>query len=571
VHHRVLTDLGDQVNYPPSSSHLDDKKETRWALLMTVSKIRELRDLCVTPSSPTLSSDEDTASTTSTAAYSETHTPFIFGYHSLVHSLHSYHPSPANSQLLLNAFEDNVAPIITIIHKPALRGLIQKAGTGPEELDRGSEALAFSVYFAAISSMTPEQCLARLGESHATLVKKYRFAVEQALARAGFLQTHKLVVLQAAVLFLTCASHPKDAQFVWTMIAVVVRLGLGLGLHRDGSHFGLSPFETEMRRRLWWYIYLLDGQSSEYQATSPQIREGDYDTRLPLNLDDDWSSDLVEPPQEKVGFTDMTLTLVRCQILISNRKLMQMTASGVDGHKELFKNRNLVIEESRQLLDERYLQFCDVNIPIHWVTASIARLALARFWLVSHFSLLTAEGFDASLWPDRGEVLVLTAIEVLEFVYLLETHPNTAKWSWLFRGYVQWQVFAFVLSELCARPTSSFSDRAWMAVHRAYERWNGPVCHTEGLIMRPLQRLMNRAAAIRGHQLRPPGSAIPFESNIPDSAMANSSQNFGQYPVGSPIVEIESLDIFRDVLTDVGLYQCEGNPLPYPSMPCDGV
>ncbi|GIJ88140.1 hypothetical protein Asppvi_007057 [Aspergillus pseudoviridinutans] len=385
--------------------------------------------------------------------------------------------------------------------------------------------------------MAPEQCLRRLGVDHGTLVKRYRFAVEQALARAGFLQTHKLMVLQAAVLFLTCACHPNDAQFVWTMIAVV----------------------TEMRRRLWWYIYLLHVQSSEYQATSPQIREGDYDTRLPLNLnDDDWSSDLVEPPQEKVGFTDMTLTLVRCQILISNRKLMQMAATRVDGHKEIFKNRNLVIEESRQLLDERYLQFCDLSIPIHWVAATIARVALARLWLVSHFSLLTAEGFDATLWPDRCEVLVLTAIEVLDFVYLLETHQHTAKWSWLFQGYVQWQAFAFVLSELCERPTSSLSDRAWMVVDRVYERWNGPVCHREGLIMRPLQRLMDRAAAIRDHQLRPPGSTLPVESNIPDPVMVSSSQNLEQYHLDSLAVESASLGIFRDALMDVSLYQCDG-------------
>jgi hypothetical protein len=194
---------------------------------VTVSKIKELRDLCVSPSLPTLSSEEDTGSLTLTAVYSETHSPFIFSYHSLVHSLHSYHPSTTNSQLLLDVFERNVAPIVTIVHRPRLRrSLIQKAGTNPEELDGGSEVLVFSVYFAAVSSLAPEQCLPVLGEDQPTLAKRYRFAVEQALARARFLQTHKLIVLQAAVFFLTCACHLKDARFVWTMIAVVVRLGL---------------------------------------------------------------------------------------------------------------------------------------------------------------------------------------------------------------------------------------------------------------------------------------------------------------------------------------------------------
>ncbi|KAJ5375270.1 hypothetical protein N7517_007276 [Penicillium concentricum] len=530
VNHRVLTDLGDQI--------------------------KELRDAFDPQSSPTPSSEGDTSSPDSPATYSETHSPFMFGYRSSVSSLHEYHPSPTMSHLLLNVFEENIAPIIMIIHKPALRGLIQTSCANPEELDRGSEALVFSVYFAAASSLTPEQCVAQLAEDHAVVVKRYRFAVEQALARAGFFHTHKLIVLQAAVLFLTCACRPKDTQFVWTMIAVVARVGLGLGLHRDGSHFGLSPYETEMRRRVWWYIYLLDVQSCYFQATSPQIREGDYDTRLPLNInDDDLSQESVDIPQERTGFTEMTLTLVRCEILMSRRKSMQMTSLGADGPNVLFQNRNLAIEQSKRLLDERHLQFCDLSIPIHWVAATIARVALARLWLVSHFSLLTAQGFDANQWPDRCEVLILTAVEVLEFVYLLETNENTAKWSWLFQGYVQWQPFAFVLSELCVRPASSLSDRAWTIVTRVWERWNETRTHKDGLIMRPLERLMKRASAVRTRlSSQSELSAViefnPTEMEIADSLMADQREDL---PGDLLAVDTASLDIFRDVVMNLGL------------------
>ncbi|KAJ5504575.1 hypothetical protein N7463_007449, partial [Penicillium fimorum] len=529
VNHRVLTDLGDQI--------------------------KELRDALAPPSSPTPSSEEDASPSDSPTTYSETHSPFMFGYRSSVSSLHEYHPSPTMSHLFLDVFEENIAPIIMIIHKPALRKLIRTSCVNPEELDRGSKALVFSVYFAAASSMTPEQCLAALEEDHAVVVERYRFAVEQALARAGFFHTHKLIVLQAAVLFLTCACRPKDTQFVWTMIAVVARVGLGLGLHRDGSHFGLSPYETEMRRRVWWYIYLLDVQSCDFQATSPQIREGDYDTRLPLNInDDDLSGDSVDISQERTGFTEMTLTLVRREILISRRKSMQMTGLGAYGLNVLFQNRNLAIEQSKWLLDERYLRFCDLSIPIHWVAATIARVALARLWLVSHFSLLTAQGFDANQWPERCEALTLTAIEVLEFVYLLETNENTAKWSWLFQGYVQWQPFAFVLSELCVRPASSLSDRAWTIVNRVWERWNETRIHKDGLIIPPLERLMKRASAARTPRSVLELSAVSefnlTEMELADSLMEGQLENL---PEDLLAVDATSLDIFRDVVTDLGL------------------
>ncbi|GLA67144.1 hypothetical protein AtubIFM54640_010121 [Aspergillus tubingensis] len=536
VNHQVLTELADQI-------------------AEAVVKIKEVRDIFDSPESPTLS-EMSSPEPVPAAAYSEMLSPFIFGYHSVTHSLSNYHPPPMISRLLFNVFEDNVAPIILIIHKPMLKVLLQTATKNPNSFDKGSEALLFSVYLTAIYSMSPEACLAQLGADHTTLIKRYRFAVEQALVRAGFLHTRKLVVLQAAILFLSCACDPQDAHFVWTMIAVVTRLALSLGLHRDSSHFGLSPFETEMRRRLWWYIYLLDVRSSDSQATSPQIREGDYDTQLPLNInDDDLSPDMVETPPERTGFTEMSLTLVRCEILRLHRKLMQLgnAGAGLDGHNALFQSRLEAIEQTRIGLDERYLQFCDLKIAIHWVTATIARVALARSWLVSHFSLMSVEGFQGDLFPDKCDLLVLTAVEVLEFVYLLEAHDNTAKWSWLFQGYVQWQAFAFVLSELCVRPTSPLSDRAWTAVDRVYEHWDGPMGNRLGLMMRPLERLRNRASTIRAQQ-----SQDETAGTVPDADNLNlAGAGIPGPDMMMPLEELQgdlgSLDIFMDVVNTMGL------------------
>ena len=38
------------------------------------------------------------------------------------------------------------------------------------------------------------------------------------------------------------------------MTNLVVRIGL----HLDDADFGLTPFDTEMRRRLWWHVSFLD-------------------------------------------------------------------------------------------------------------------------------------------------------------------------------------------------------------------------------------------------------------------------------------------------------------------------
>jgi hypothetical protein len=40
---------------------------------------------------------------------------------------------------------------------------------------------------------------------------------------------------------------------------IIISIALNMGLHRDGALFKLDPFETEMRRRVWAILVMLDG------------------------------------------------------------------------------------------------------------------------------------------------------------------------------------------------------------------------------------------------------------------------------------------------------------------------
>lgn len=180
-----------------------------------------------------------------------------------------------------------MAPLLMVVHKPTVRNLIINAAMNGDSLDKSNEALVFVIYLAAVISMPPEQCLAELGDDRDTTISRFRFATEQALARANLLNSLNINLLQAAVLFTSCVHRLDHNRFVWTMASVILRLATGLGLHRDGTHFGLSPFETEMRRRLWWHIVIADVRTSEDHGTDPMINEWMYDTRMPLNINDD--------------------------------------------------------------------------------------------------------------------------------------------------------------------------------------------------------------------------------------------------------------------------------------------
>jgi hypothetical protein len=108
-----------------------------------------------------------------------------------------------------------------------------------DKIHRGLECLMFAMYYGSVTSMWEEECRAFFGEEKSVLLARYRFGVEQALARADFLQTDEMIVLQAFVLFLICLRRNDDARVIWTLTGLVVRMAQTLGLHRDGTHVSL--------------------------------------------------------------------------------------------------------------------------------------------------------------------------------------------------------------------------------------------------------------------------------------------------------------------------------------------
>jgi hypothetical protein len=87
-----------------------------------------------------------------------------------------------------------------------------------------------------------------------------------------------------------------------------------MGLHRDGASLGFSPFESEMRARLWWYIVHIDLRASEFSGANPSKDLFLGDVKFPLNVEDeDLHPDMEKLPPERVGITSMVLCLLRCE------------------------------------------------------------------------------------------------------------------------------------------------------------------------------------------------------------------------------------------------------------------
>jgi len=199
------------------------------------------------------------------------HHAWIFSFSSQNVDLLSLHPIAGQIEAYWNIYKERVDPLVKVLHIPTIEPTVLASASHLANLSKSFEALLFAIYYGAITSLSEDECLNKLGEEKGLLLSRYRFGVEQALARANFLTTEEMMVVQAIVIYLICLRRNNDARVIWTLTGLVVRIAQTLGVHRDGLHFNLPPFEIEMRRRLWWQICILDVRASEDHGSDPTI------------------------------------------------------------------------------------------------------------------------------------------------------------------------------------------------------------------------------------------------------------------------------------------------------------
>ncbi|KAJ5627430.1 hypothetical protein N7528_004857 [Penicillium herquei] len=238
--------------------------------------------------------------------------PFTGAFLGTQQSLLDLHPSHAMAIILWQTYKENVEPLCKALHIPSTGEMVSRVSLDPITASRQEECLLFAIYHAAAFSMTEEHCIEKLDQPRSTLMPRYHMATRQALVNASFLKTTEISVLQAFFLFLLTSRSSYDPHTYWMLTGNLLRIALRMGLHRDAEKLGLSPFDVEMRRRLFYQIFPMDGRASQIAGTEMTALPESWDTRHPLNINDDqiWPGMTVKP-SEKQGATDMIFCLSR--------------------------------------------------------------------------------------------------------------------------------------------------------------------------------------------------------------------------------------------------------------------
>ena len=221
-------------------------------------------------------------------------------------------------------------------------------------------------------------------------------------------------------------------------MGVAIRSAERMGLHRDGTFLGLSPFETERRRRLWWQLQQLDVSLAIWAGSPSLTLQADWDTRLPLNIEDsDLDRDAKDFPKEREGLTSMSYCLWRYWLLNEQRSSCRPDGSPVGfawaSDKSLsHDSKQALIDRLEAGLKAKFLQHCDPIRPRDLLIQLTARACICTFRLLTLHPLAyngTAE--------SRNELLD-TSIKCLEYDVAVQSADSLKCFGLRTKGFFQW-------------------------------------------------------------------------------------------------------------------------------------
>ncbi|KAJ0117153.1 C6 zinc finger domain-containing protein [Diaporthe amygdali] len=386
-------------------------------------------------------------------------------------------PSPSHIVRLWQIYLDRCNPLTKVIHVPTIQPyLLEATGTSPN-LPKNVEALLFSIYTLAVVSMTKDECEEVLGIPREKALAKFSAGLRSCMIRLGFLKTHDLFTLQALVIYLISLQGRYNRHASWILNGVVIRIAQKMGLHRDGELLGLKPFETEMRRRLWWQIIMLDSKYAILSGLSHTLLPRGWDTKEPKNISDaDLLPSATEPIQDQEGPTDMILVLAVFKIaknLIQAPDieailiLDELECKTAPQSEKIEQYRNVVrrLQEDFEELFERYSS--PTAGDLHKLARQIGDHIMSKLCPLIKAS---AEGRE-----QNGEVSDQSSntfrVAVDSTSHAVEQHKiaNYPAWDWFHRLHFQLDIFAYLVGQLTHRTEGRLVDHAWEIVENVYK------------------------------------------------------------------------------------------------------
>jgi hypothetical protein len=254
---------------------------------------------------------------------------------------------------------------------------------------------------------------------------------------------------------------------------LAVRIAQSLGLHRDGDRLGISPFQSEIRRRLWWHLICREGRAGEDYGLEDTNSSSLLSTvKIPANMDDkDLYPEMKRLPVAKEGWTAMMFSLIYIDLTKTMQKLSAIAATSSPSSPPSENVRVQIMNEAKERV-ENWLEHCNPIIPQQRMTLFCARFQLRKLEFITKLQwiLMQHSGLNTEFATEKN---LIEALEILGPRLHIED-GLLKQFAWAKKAYPQYHVTLYVLWHLCVKPEGPNVDSAWETVDPSYapELWD---------------------------------------------------------------------------------------------------
>ncbi|KAL3480037.1 fungal-specific transcription factor domain-containing protein [Aspergillus californicus] len=182
-------------------------------------------------------------------------------------------------------------PAYPILHEGTFRARVSGALAKPHD---GSWPLLYNIVLA-IGAFA--------GDSNGTKTDIVFFKEARKHLSMDVLEKGSLSYVQAIVLMANYLQKRNKPNAAFILVGIGFSMALAIGLHREFGMPSTSPFTMEVRRRVWWTLFIFVS-GVQLILGRPAVSLVGVNVRLPANVDDhDLAVDMQELPENQTGPT----------------------------------------------------------------------------------------------------------------------------------------------------------------------------------------------------------------------------------------------------------------------------
>lgn len=151
----------------------------------------------------------------------------------------------------IDAYFTNYHTSYPFLHEPTFRAQYAELVQRPD--DRTWNILLYTVL--ALGAWT-------IGEEYGDLDDIFYRKANSYLQDQSIFESASLAIVQALVLLSNYTQKRNKPNTGWNYLGLAVRMAVSLGLHRELPEWNITLLQREMRRRVWWGLFIFDSGAS---------------------------------------------------------------------------------------------------------------------------------------------------------------------------------------------------------------------------------------------------------------------------------------------------------------------